>query len=146
MKMFILLISLFFQIGYASEAENIEENIRRLGFDRFYTELRKDKSREQVRIAIFVYGFDGYQKEKGYTIPKNTEYKQRPQDRNYRSPDDKNTHGLAMAQIITQCMTKDYNLWSFAPKVYLYKSDGYSNFQWAIDDAIKNGVDIILHS
>src|SRR5690606_13228830 len=43
-------------------------------------------------------------------------------------------------------MTKDYSSWRYAPIVYLYKSDGYSNFSWAIEDAIKNGVDVILHS
>lgn len=133
------------QIAHAAEAENIDENIRRLGFDRFYTDLRKDKNRQVVKVAIFDYGFSGYEDEKGYTIPKNTEFKQRPGDTN-KTSGGSNTHGLAMAQIVTQYMTNNYTRWRFAPKVYLYKSDGYSNFQWAIDDAIKNGVDVILHS
>ncbi|MES2767879.1 MAG: S8 family serine peptidase [Bdellovibrionota bacterium] len=134
------------QNGFATEVDNIEENIRILGFDRFYTDLKRDKNREVVKIAVFDYGFDGYQEEKGYSIPENTFLKVRPGDTNVRSPDDKNTHGLVMAQIITQYMTDNYNKWSLAPKIYLYKSDGYSNFQWAIEDAIKNGVEIILHS
>jgi hypothetical protein len=143
---FLLLSCLFFRSSHATDVTNIDGNITSLGFDRFFSELRKDNNSEQVKIAIFDYGFDGYQKEQGYTIPKNTEIKVRPGDTNFRDPQDVNTHGLAMAQIITQYMTKNYNRWSLAPKIYLYKSDGYSNFEWAIEDAIKNGVNVVLHS
>jgi hypothetical protein len=149
MKMFLSVLTtglLIFQVGHASQVENIDENIEKMGFNRFYHELVMDRNREQVKIAIFDFGFDGYEDERGYTISKNTELKVRPGDTNFRSPDDKNTHGLAMAQIMTQYMTKNYSRWSFAPKIYLYKSDGYKNFQWAIDDAVKNGIDIVLHS
>jgi hypothetical protein len=135
---------LFLQVSHASEkVENIEENLKRMGFSSFFKKIKNDRP---VKIAIFDYGFDGYEQEKGISIPKNTEYLVRPGDENIRDPQDINTHGLAMAQIITQYMTKDYNLWSFAPEIVLYKSDGYSNFEWAINDAMRNGVDIILHS
>lgn len=140
-----VLFLLLGQIGHTAEVENIDENIRKLGFDRFYTDLRKDKNREVVKVAILDYGFSGYADEKGFTIPKSTEFKERQGDTN-KTSGGSNTHGLAMAQIVTQYMTDNYTKWRLAPKIFLYKSDGYSNFQWAIDDAIKNGVDVILHS
>lgn len=143
----VLLVSvLSSQVSFATEVDNIEENIRALGFDKYYVDLKREKNRNQVKVAIFDYGFQGYEKEKGYSIPENTVYKQRPGDTDVNDPRDKNTHGLVMAQILTQYMTANYERWSLAPKIYLYKSNGYSNFQWAINDAIKNGIDIILHS
>lgn len=142
----LIVMSLISTSAISAEVENISENIRQMGFGRYYGELKRNKDHSPVKIAVFDYGFDGYQEEKGQTIPQNTIFKQRPGDGNSRDASDKNTHGLVMAQILTQYMTNDYNNWQFAPQIYLYKSDGYSNFAWAIEDAIKNGIDIVLHS
>lgn len=145
MKVFFIVLTLILtSISYAAEVVDFERNVQMLGFDRYYSELRKSRNREAIKIAVLDYGFGKYEKEKGYTIPENTQLKMRPQDKGVL--DEHNTHGLVMAQIITQYMTNNYERWSFAPELYLYKADGYSNFEWAIEDAIATGIDIILHS
>ncbi len=132
-----------FQMAYAASVQDIDKNIQQLGFDKYFQELKRNRPDHRVKIAVLDYGFDGYEDEMNYTIPIQTVYKQRDAG-DYQPVDNK--HGLVMAQIITQYMTKDYSNWRFAPIIYLYKADGYSNFSWAIDDAIANEVDVILHS
>lgn len=150
MKIVSILIAclIYSQTSVSAEVDHIEENIRKLGFDRYYSELKRNSGdySYEVRVAVFDYGFDGYQKELGFTIPERTIYKARPGDTNDFTFDRKSGHGLAMAQILTQYMTNNYQYWKAAPKIYFYKTNGYTNLKWAIDDAISNHVDIVLHS
>ena len=145
MRLFALLFCSFASaMSLAAEVVDIEKNIRMLGFDHYYETIKRSRPGEPVKIAILDYGFGGYEKEKGYTIPDETILKRRPDDKSTLDPTNK--HGLVMAQIITQYMTADYERWYLAPEIYLYKADGYTNFEWSIYDAINNNVDIILHS
>src|SRR5690606_5597961 len=118
---FVLAISICFsQTAGAADVKDIDKNIQELGFDRYFKEFKRSRPDHRVRIAILDYGFDGYEDEMNYTIPIQTIYKQKDQSK-YRTTNHK--HGLVMAQILTQYMTKDYSNWRFAPEVYLYKSD-----------------------
>lgn len=143
MKLFILSLNILFSCCAAFAAspfENMDQFKSSLGFNKFYSQ---DNSGRRLKVAVLDKGFYGYKKEIGQTLPPGTRYVAGP----VANPDNmKVEHGLRMAQILVSLMTDDMRSTQWMPELTLYNVFGYSNFKAAIDDVIKNKVDLVLYS
>lgn len=137
-----LLMTVFLSLesALASPFGNVDEIKRSLGFYKFYSQANPGR---RLKIAVLDKGFYGYENEIGRTLPSNTRYVAGP----VTNPDNLQVeHGLRMAQILTSLMTDDFRSQQWMPEITLYNVFGYSNFKAAIDDLIKNKVDLVLYS
>lgn len=142
MKRLILTLILIFAGGvtFASPFGNIDEIKSSLGFSKFYSQ---ENSGRRLKVAVLDKGFFGYEKEIGHTLPSGTRYVAGP----IANPENLQVdHGLRMAQILISLMTDDLRSHQWVPELTLYNVFGYSNFKAAIDDVIKNKVDLVLYS
>ncbi len=96
-----------------------------------------------VKIAVFDNGFLGWEQELGRTLPPETKLIVRegvkPAARN---------HGLIMARL-AYAMASGQNAYNKNlphPELYLFVTTGYENLQYAVDQAIAMGIDIVLYS
>ncbi|MGZ3768840.1 MAG: S8 family serine peptidase [Bdellovibrio sp.] len=129
-----------FEIAFAQPFANMDEIKRTLGFSQFYSQ---PNSGRRLKVAVLDKGFYGYEKEIGHSLPSKTRYVAGP----VKDPDNnKVEHGLRMAQLLTSLMTDDLRSQQWIPELTLYNTFGYSNFKAAIDDLIKNKVDLVLYS
>lgn len=137
----ILLLLCSFHFAQASSPfRNIASIKKNLGFTDVYSR-RNDNGR--LNVAVLDQGFYGYEKEISQTLPADTKYVPGP----IAAPANMQVeHGLKMAQILISLMTNDMQDMQWAPQLTLYNVFGFSNFKAAIDDAIKNKVDVILYS
>ena len=98
---------------------------------------------QQITIGILDNGFGGLQKASGKSLPAGLTVAPSPIKNESPTP-----HGTKLAEVIT-ALTSGSALWtpqSQQPVLKLYNSNGYSNFSAAVDQAIKDHVDIILYS
>lgn len=140
---FVVLLSLCFPMGARASQPppftNLDEVKNSLNF---FSAYAKDPI-HIPRVAIFDRGFDGYQYELGRTLPVNTVYHPGPLA---PLPGSGTPHGLVMAQLITALMTNGGSATQFTPELHLYNVFGYTNFKAAVDSAIAQKIDVILHS
>lgn len=130
-----LLVSLLLilpQLSFASfSIENLDEIERALNVQSW----KKRPLKKRVRVAILDKAFYGYQSEIGKSLPEDTKYFTGPVE---VPPDLKETHGLAMAQLLTAIMED--------PELSLYNVYGYSNLKFAIEDLTNKEIDLVLYS
>lgn len=109
-----------------------------LGLDR----IEVKAGARPVKVAILDKAFYNVKKEIGVSLPKSTVYI----PGSIPAPEDfKSDHGVRMAQIVASLATEGLK----HPKrlqLRLYNTFGYTNFRTAIDDCLKNKVDLILYS
>jgi len=89
----------------------------------------------QVKIAVLDNGFEGFKNEVGRNLPSSTFYHEAKNRDSHGFGD----HGLAIAKILSSQVRPPYEL-------HLYPTFGYSNFSAAVDDVIKNKMDIVLYA
>jgi hypothetical protein len=97
----------------------------------------------RVKIAIFDKGFDGYEKVLGSELPADTTFYA---GKVPRDPGDATDHGKIMAVTIYDLMTDGGLYPQFAPQIYLYQVNGYTNFKDAIDDIIVKKIEMVSYS
>jgi hypothetical protein len=124
----------------AIEIRNFDDLAQKTGFLSYYNSTAK--LGRPVKVAIFDNGFDGYDKLVGHSLPANTIYRPGTSNGTVVSSD----HGLGMAQILTAFMTNNMKRPELAPQLYLYQVTGFTNLKAAIDDAISQHVDVIMHA
>jgi hypothetical protein len=97
----------------------------------------------RVKVAILDNGFTGVEQEIGKTLPPDTKIVQ-----GVRNPPQDTLHGTRLAQIVYSVATgkSTYDAKLPGPQLYLINSNGFSNFNAAVDTAIAEGVQIILYS
>lgn len=94
-----------------------------------------------LKIAIFDYDFKGYEEARGRSLPNHVVFRpgiveiELPPSAQHERP-----HGLVMAEILHSEIGNKipYDL-------YLYDVRGFSNFQEAVSNAIRDGIDLIIH-
>lgn len=92
----------------------------------------------QIKIAVFDHDFSGYKEAIGKTLPAQTVF--HPGELQSTKKKTFPAHGLKMAEIVAEDLMPRLNF-----TLHLYEVGGYSNFKAAIDSAIAENVDIILH-
>jgi len=126
-------------MALTSPFQGVDSSLANLNF----TQVAQKTPVKKLKIAILDQGFFGVQNEIGKTLPANTVFKAGP----VTNPADlKNDHGVHMAQILVSFMTDNGKAPQFTPDLLLYNVFGYTNFQAAIDDLIKQHVDLVLYS
>ncbi|MCB0350402.1 MAG: S8 family serine peptidase, partial [Bdellovibrionales bacterium] len=128
------------------DLKNFSEISKPMGFQTHYAEYVTSK-KNTVKIAILGSSFQSYDVELGKTIPSGTVFHTPPLPADEGEEDSLSQHGLYMAQLLVKLMTDNNQKKELEPELhlfpYVYK---YSNFKWAIEEAIKQKVDIILYS
>lgn len=102
------------------------------------------ESQKKIKIAVFDNGFSGYEKSIGLSLPADTYYISAPVSSDGESTE--TAHGRFMAEILYARMTENGEKEHLAPELYLFKVSGYTNLKFAIDESLRLGIDIILHS
>jgi hypothetical protein len=92
-----------------------------------------------VRVAILDDNFNGYEHEIGKSLTRNTRLIRGPVDTSNGE-----SHGLVMAQIFTAFATDDLDRSDLEPDLYLIEASGLENFKNAIDQIIKNKIDVVV--
>jgi hypothetical protein len=123
--------------SFAISFDNLDSIIQRMNLEPYY----KKTPIRRVKIAIFEADFSGYKKEIGQSLPEDTHYWDGQNKNRNPSP-----HGLVMAQIVNSLMTKAGVYKKFEPELFLYRTYGITDFSNAINEAIKQKVDIILYT
>jgi len=101
-----------------------------------------------MKIAIFDRGFDGYEKSLGGELPADTKFFAGKIPRE-ATDDDRGKvidHGKFMALLLNDLMTGGGQAPQFAPEIYLYQVNGYTNFRDAVEDVIVKKIDIVSYS
>ncbi len=121
---------------------NHQELVESSNFGAYYG--RAISKIERVKIAVLDNGFRGYRDEIGKTLPADTDiqFAEGP----LTPPEPQETHGLVMAQIVSELMTNGGIRRDLGPQLFLFNSYGFTNFNNAIDQAIQSKVDVILYS
>ena len=119
---------------------NLQEYIYQLKLKHFY---EKNIYAQNIKIAILDNGFDGIEKSKGNTLPHDIFI-----DYGIYNPPLKTNHGTKLAEIVYALCTgyPFYTPQILGPKLYLFNTNGFGNFKYAIQKAIEYKVDIILYS
>lgn len=130
-SLFVSFIVTLPQLTLAFSIENLKEIQRALNVESWSSRPLK----KRVKVAILDKAFYGYQSEIGKSLPEDTKYFTGPVE---VPPDLKETHGLAMAQLLTAIMEN--------PELSLYNVYGYSNLKFAIEDLTNKKVDLVLYS
>lgn len=111
------------------------------GFPAFYAAPLVQLNRK-VKVAVFDNSFKGFDKALGKTLPKSVQYFPGTEE----GEDSGNPHGLKMAEILWAYATNQGQRTDYEPEILLFRADGYTNFEAAVQSAIDLKVDIILHS
>lgn len=112
-----------------------------LGFSQKSATLPSHPTRA-IKVAVLDKGFRGFEKEIGRSLPTRTRYVPGP----VVAPTENETdHGLRMAQILTDFVS-DNGRHPGRLDLRLYNVFGYSNFKAAIEDLIREKVDLVLYS
>jgi hypothetical protein len=96
---------------------------------------------KNLKIAIFDYDFTGHVSAAGRSLPSNTVFI--PGNVKLEIPSalvTERPHGLTMAEILSAEIGTQINY-----QLLLYEVRGFKNFQEAISDAIRRGVNLIVH-
>lgn len=119
---------------------NLQEHIFQLQIKHFY---EKNIYAQNIKIAILDNGFDGIEKSKGNTLPTDIFI-----DYGIYNPPLQTNHGTKLAEIVYALCTgyPFYNPQILGPKLYIFNTNGFSNFKYAIQKSIEYKVDIILYS
>lgn len=97
----------------------------------------------QLKIAVFDNGFRYAEEEIGNSLPAQTQIHRGP----VKVEGEEESHGFYMARILWSLLSLGGKDERYAPsELHLYQTFGYSNFKFAVEDAIARGVDIILYS
>jgi hypothetical protein len=121
--------------------QNLDQMIEDLNLRSYFSEGQR--ARKHLKIAIFDNGFNGASREIGRSLPKNTRIHKGP----VAQEGEEETHGFYMARILWSMLSNGGGDTRYAPvEFHLYNTFGYSNLKAAIDDAVKNRIDIVLYS
>ena len=142
-KLFILLtlqiVMMVGSAGAASPFKNIDFLRKTYNFKSLYSQ----KTQKPLKVAVLDKGFEGYEKEIGKSLPKNTHYFPGP----VPAPAEvKVEHGLRMAQILYDLSSNNGSNDSAIQELRLYNVFGFSNFQAAIAAIVADKVDLVLYS
>lgn len=105
--------------------------------------LKRGHHGERLTIAILDNGFGGLNQVLGKQLPPDLKVEKPKIENESQTP-----HGTKLAEIIF-ALTSGSPRWSLEskhPKIKLYNSNGFSNFTAAVDQAISDGVDMIVYS
>ncbi len=140
MKMLgLLLVVLGATTAKASPFQNLAEIISSQNFSAAYSTNRVS---QKVKVAILDNGFKDYGAAIGKTLPTGTIYHAGP----VANPDQEESHGRIMAELVTALMTNAGKNQNFSFELHLYAAFGYSNLQAAVNDVIKQKMDVVLYS
>ncbi len=114
---------------------------RELGLSGFL-DATAGAARKTVKIAILDNGFQGWKGELGRTLPSGTIHHPGP----VATPQPEETHGTAMAQIVTAVMTDGGAKPRVPFELHLFSAFGHSNFEAAVDEVIKGKFDVVLYA
>jgi len=122
-----------------AQIQNLSQMIEDLNL-RPYFELEPTK---KIKVAILDNGFKGAASAIGSELPYFTKL------HSARTPMEggEEAHGFYMAKIFWDVLSLGGSDTRFAPKeLHLYPAFGYTNFKFAVEDAIRRKVDVILYS
>lgn len=124
-----------------AQFQNLDQMIEGLNLRPYFSEGQRAQRR--LKIAVFDNGFQGAGKEIGRSLPKNTKIHRGP----VPPQGEEETHGFYMARILWSMLSLGGTDGRYAPvEFHLYNTFGYSNLKAAIDDAVRNKIDIVLYS
>lgn len=151
LKSWALILSLALPSGRALAAVDVVLNAQSL--DQYRNELGFEAWRnlgagKKVKVAVLDKGFQGWKEQLGVSLPEDTLHVDGP------LAADENTietpHGRLMAEILTSMLWGSPSARNYKSAVNfelrLYNVGGYTNFKAAIDDLVKNRVDVVLYS
>ncbi len=140
---FILLILQIVMMGGSAGAASPFKNMDFLRKTYNFKSLYSQTAQKHLKVAVLDKGFEGYKKEIGNSLPKNTRYFPGP----VAAPAEvKVEHGLRMAQILYDLSSNNGTQDSAIQELRLYNVFGFSNFQAAIAAIIADKVDLVLYS
>ncbi len=121
------------------EIDKLDPILKELKLSRF----KGKTGTRTVKIAILDNGFNGHEAEIGRTLPQKTYYYRGAESAADRI-EQPSFHGTFMAQLVARIIKEskvpiDYEL-------HLYNSYGYTKFAHAVDEVIKNSMDLVLYS
>lgn len=135
-----LILSLAFSNAcQGAQIQNLNQMIEELNL-RPYFDLEPTK---KIKVAILDNGFKGAASAIGNELPSFTKL------HSARAPleGEEEAHGFYMAKIFWEVLTLGGTDTRFAPREFhLYPAYGYTNFKFAVEDAIRRKVDVILYS
>ncbi len=131
MKILMLITILFSLTSQAATLIDVHQLQRQLNINQINSENIED-----IKIAILDNGFLGFQAD-GKTLPRNAQLIE-----GIENPQKNSDHGLRMANIVWELTGKNEN----GPQFYLINTNGFTNFQAAIEKVIQLNVDIVLYS
>jgi len=140
---FLSLILIASAIAGANQTQSSFLNLQALIDELHLTPYYNLVPTRRVKIAIFDKGFDGYEKVLGTELPADTKFFE---GKVARDPSDATDHGKFMAMLLYDLMTNSGQAPQFAPDIYLYQVNGYTNFREAIDDIIVKKIDMVSYS
>ncbi|MGZ3693884.1 MAG: S8 family serine peptidase [Bdellovibrionota bacterium] len=121
--------------------QNLDRMIEDLNLRPYFSE--GEAPRKHLKIAIFDNGFAGASKEIGNSLPRNTKIHRGP----VAQQGEEETHGFYMARILWSMLSLGGTDNRYAPvEFHLYNTFGYTNLKAAVDDAVRNKIDIVLYS
>jgi hypothetical protein len=121
--------------------KNFDELASQAGFN--YRQIKEAPQSKRVKIAILDKDFTGYKDAIGKTLPARTTYIPGPVAVGSKGSDQ---HGFYMAQIAHAFITEQNRLTNTEIEFLLIEYNGYSNLIAAVDRAIQEKVDIVLHA
>ncbi len=125
-----LFISIYSLTSQAAILIDVDELQRQLKINQIHS-----KNIKNIKIAILDNGFLGFQPD-GKIVPKNTKLIE-----GIKNPQKNSDHGLRIANIIWELTGKNEE----GPQFYLINTNGFTNFQAAIQKVIQLDIDIVLY-
>ena len=121
--------------------QNLDRMIEELNLRPYFQE--GVRARKRLKVAVFDNGFRGAAGEIGRSLPRSTKIHRGP----VPIQGEEEVHGFYMARIFWSLLSLDGEDNRYAPvELHLYNTFGYSNLKAAVDDAIRNRVDLVLYS
>ncbi len=141
--LFILFIFQFIVMSGSAGAASPFKNMDFLRKTYNFKSLSAQTKQKSLRVAVLDKGFEGFEKEIGKSLPKNTRYFPGP----VAAPSEvKVEHGLRMAQILHDLSSNNGTQDTAIQELRLYNVFGFSNFKAAIAAVIADKVDLVLYS
>lgn len=122
------------------EIKNFDAIAKSSGFLSIYQSSRI--GRRRVKVAVFDITFGDIEKAKGKTLPADARYF--PGAVEDTEPD-AIPHGLKMAEALYAFATDQGRRKELAPEMLLFTTNGITNFRMAIDESIRQKVDLIVY-